>query len=221
MYSDIHATADWISSWKNHFDWGFHLDIKRQINMSTWAHKTMYLLYPYGCHSYLTTVKVGKERKKLVQPVSISAGWVSARCTLWMALGVDEGPGERVLARDIQLWFIPRLCHISMTLDQFFNFFKSQFPRLQSGSDKNHPKHYQEVLVNWLASSIHRRARRDPLRTYYYCHCLLLLEETEFGTLDSKSSSPPLTSLGGTLGTFHNLESPSLLIWLWVLEVFI
>lgn len=55
-----------------------------------------------------------------------------------MALGVDEGPGERVLARDIQLWFIPRLCHISMTLDQFFNFFKSQFPRLQSGSDKNH-----------------------------------------------------------------------------------
>lgn len=42
--------------------------------MSTWAHKTVYLLYPYDCQSHLTTVKVWKERKKLVQPVSISAG---------------------------------------------------------------------------------------------------------------------------------------------------
>lgn len=76
MYSDIHATADGISSWKNHFDWGCHLDIKRQINMSTWAHKTMYLLYPYDCHSHLTNSQ-DVEGKKETSPARINKCWMS------------------------------------------------------------------------------------------------------------------------------------------------
>lgn len=44
--------------------------------MSTWAHKTMYLLYPYDCHSHLTNSQ-DVEGKKETSPARINKCWMS------------------------------------------------------------------------------------------------------------------------------------------------
>lgn len=80
---------------------------------------------------------------------------------------------------------------ICMASDKLFNFSKSQSPHLQSGSDENH----LEVLPRSLSKLTHLKhtllARNDTLRAHCYCHCLLLLEETEFALLIQNLAPPP------------------------------
>lgn len=94
------------------FDGSFHLDIKCQINIAVWTHKTMYVLYPQDFHIHLTTVKVEKERKEPVQPISTHASRTSTKCMLWDGVGVDEGPGERVLGWTV-LSYGPYPCYVT------------------------------------------------------------------------------------------------------------